>query len=86
LVSNQDSGGGVLGGVLELLLIPAIHSLVQSTVPDPALMAVVASVVQALTRDLAILCLLLIFAGVVILGIERHYFNEEDQKQPSPVT
>jgi hypothetical protein len=78
--------GVIVTGGLELLLIPALHALVQNNLTDPVVRTVVGEVVQVLTRGLALQCLLLILIGVAAI-VATHYISEEgDQAQASPAT
>jgi hypothetical protein len=78
--------GVVITGGLELLLIPALHAPVQNNITDPVMRTVVGEVLNALTRGLAIQCLLLILIGVIAIVVSHSLFKEDDQAQASPAT
>jgi hypothetical protein len=78
--------GVIITGGLELLLIPALHAPVQNNITDPVMRTVVGEVLSALTRGLAIQCILLIFIGMAAIIASYSLFKEDDQGQASPAT
>ena len=78
--------GVIITGGLELVLIPALHAPMQNNITDPVMRTVVGEVLNALTRGLAIQCLLLIFIGVAAIIASHILFKEDDQAQASSAT
>jgi hypothetical protein len=69
--------GVLVTGVLCLLLVPAVRAPAQNAVTNPAMQAVVAEVLRAITRGLAIQSLLLGFVGVILI-VAGHTVHKED--------
>jgi hypothetical protein len=76
--------GVLITGILVLLLIPALKAPVQNGITNPAMQLVIGEVLSTLTRGLAVQCLLLAFAGVILI-LASHFAHKEDgPAQPSP--
>jgi hypothetical protein len=82
--------GILVTGVLSLLLVPAVRAPAQNAVTDPAMQTVVAEVLRAVTRGLAIQSLILGFIGIVLI-VASHTAGKEggqeaaaDQAQAAP--
>lgn len=75
--------GVLITGILVLLLIPALHAPVQNSITDPVMRMVVGEVLSALTRGLAIQCILLGLIGVVLI-VASHKVHKDEQAPASP--
>ena len=76
--------GVLVTGVVSLLLVPAVRAPAQNAVTNPAMQTVVAEVLRAVTRGLAIQSLLLGFIGIVLIVASHSVHKEDAQAAASP--
>ncbi len=74
--------GVLVTGVVSLVLVPAVRAPVQNAVMDPIMQTVVAEVLRAVTRGLAIQSLILAFIGIVLI-VASHSVHKEDGQAPA---
>jgi len=75
--------GVLITGILVLLLIPALKAPVQNGITNPAMQMVIGEVLSALTQGLTVQCLLLAFAGVILIFASRFAYKEDESAQAS---
>ena len=76
--------GVLVTGVVSLLLVPAVRAPAQNAVTNPAMQTVVAEVLRAVTRGLAIQSLVLGFIGIVLIVASHAGHKEDAQATASP--